>query len=502
MATYDAEQNLPTWIQVARKKALVISRRGKNGLWAGRATQILAIAKKGYVTEEAEVVEWRKVANNCMVCHETNPLKMEWQGPGKEKPYHVSRKSEELSSMRPKPVKVLENYICGNCRYDHVARVTFITQWDTSYRGVEDGTRRCVCKWTGEWLKECHSCQQAKRAGNLTDASQAEGWQVRKFVDPLKDLFLTTGKPEEVPVQPLIPSIIDAGVQPSGPVWNTMGQEFTTPPPYSPRTTLEDLWSENCSAEMDKIWSETLEAGRNSQVWRQAWREVIKNGWPYMSNMDQHSQGPFGCKATPFSFRVYRPLDEGAGREVGIGALPEPAKEIASEGGWDGQWELVTWGQLIEEIFADEEIPMRETGGTIPREEGRRTSNLWYYADCLDGWGHQSAEPRTKEKVVLITPEEWHRNGQKQIPGSPVTWAPKPSHPEESVRVRITVKMVVVPLKGIYSLGVDIEAVQREELELEEEETPLHPKRGRRVRRIWQNVRSKLGLCNRGGQQL
>lgn len=58
--------------------------------------------------------------------------------------------------MHPKPVKVMDAYICGMCRVGEAPRLTVITQWDL--RGIELDFGECACQWDGEKMRYCNEC--------------------------------------------------------------------------------------------------------------------------------------------------------------------------------------------------------------------------------------------------------------------------------------------------------------------------------------------------------
>lgn len=76
----------PPYISLATVQGLVVLRRTTSGLWAGRALRKLDYAKKGFLCDETEALEWTEVKNTCVICRNSSPLKVQWQGPGYLKP--------------------------------------------------------------------------------------------------------------------------------------------------------------------------------------------------------------------------------------------------------------------------------------------------------------------------------------------------------------------------------------------------------------------------------
>jgi len=106
-------------------------------------------------------------------------------------------------------------------------------------------------------------------------------------------------------------------------------------------------------------------------------------------------------------FRVYRD-PESPGYTSGIDLIPDYQKRAAAEGGWEGPWELTTWGSLIIEVVRDPEIPMI-TLPPVPKETGYSTNSLMYVATALDAWGNRAAQPQAKTKKFIVTYEDWRR---------------------------------------------------------------------------------------------
>lgn len=57
-------------------------------------------------------------------------------------------------------------------------------------------------------------------------------------------------------------------------------------------------------------------------------------------------------------------------------------------------------------------------------------------------------------------PEDWRRKGAVQLPGSWVVTADTPTWPDQTVKIKVTVKTVTVPFVGMYSVGVQLTRVE------------------------------------------
>ncbi|KAI3351526.1 hypothetical protein L3Q82_020369 [Scortum barcoo] len=63
----------------------------KPGLWAGgqrteaKREEIKDCAKRGFLSDEKEVIQWKEVKNTCVVCSRPSTLTVQWEGPGSEK---------------------------------------------------------------------------------------------------------------------------------------------------------------------------------------------------------------------------------------------------------------------------------------------------------------------------------------------------------------------------------------------------------------------------------
>ncbi|AWP08087.1 Hypothetical protein SMAX5B_010748, partial [Scophthalmus maximus] len=120
MATYG--ETPPPFVRVATVNGVVVLRRTTSGLWAGRALKKLEYAKKGYLSDQEELVEWREVKNSCVLCMKPSTLTVQWEGPGHQKPLRCNGAKEEFKGMRYKPVKVMDAYVCGICRMTTLPR--------------------------------------------------------------------------------------------------------------------------------------------------------------------------------------------------------------------------------------------------------------------------------------------------------------------------------------------------------------------------------------------
>lgn len=113
---------------MATVKGVVVTRRDAYGLKAGRARHLLQLAKDGFLTHEKEALEWRRIGNVCAICWEPTTLEEIWSGPGKDKPVRVEIKDAAMTELLMKPVKVIEAYVCGECRCRDLGRMKFFAQ--------------------------------------------------------------------------------------------------------------------------------------------------------------------------------------------------------------------------------------------------------------------------------------------------------------------------------------------------------------------------------------
>lgn len=57
-------------------------------------------------------------------------------------------------------------------------QLKIMIQWIAKERG-------CECLWDGEKVLDCKRCELAVAMELLIRAGEADGWQIRKFADPL-----------------------------------------------------------------------------------------------------------------------------------------------------------------------------------------------------------------------------------------------------------------------------------------------------------------------------
>ncbi|KAE8299792.1 hypothetical protein D5F01_LYC02210 [Larimichthys crocea] len=356
-------QNLPPYVRVATVYGVVALRRTTSGLWAGRGLRKLDCAKRGFLSEEKEIIEWKEVKNTCVVCSRPSTLSVQWEGPGSEKPLKPDGSKREFKNMHYKPVKVMDAYVCGLCRIVQLPRLIIMTQWDL--RGTKLEPSECSCQWDGTHILHCSGCSIQLRTGRLLQVSRAKGWQVRRYLDALKG--------------------------------------FESPPG-------EGGWS----------------------------ALPVAAAAPQRSGNEEPQRDP----AQP-------------GYTTGLEMLTDDDRQQAREKGWEGPWELTTWGRLIEEVVQSPSIPTEELP-EVPREEGARGTNLYYFVTGLDAWGNSGAKAKAKRAQYYVTPEAWHRDGLLQMPGRVASRAATPIRPDQTAKVEITVQMIAVPYRGIYLVGADV----------------------------------------------
>ncbi|KAE8281789.1 hypothetical protein D5F01_LYC19172 [Larimichthys crocea] len=165
-----------------------------------------------------------------------------------------------------------------------------------------------------------------------------------------------------------------------------------------------------------------------------------------------------GIQGVPLVMRVFRDPAQ-PGYTTGLETLTDDDRQQAREKGWEGPWELTTWGRLIEEVVQSPSIPTEELP-EVPREEGARGTNLYYFVTGLDAWGNSGAKAKAKRAQYYITPEAWHRDGLLQMPGRVASRAATPIRPDQTVKVEITVQMIAVPYRGIYLVGADVTVIE------------------------------------------
>lgn len=451
--------DLPPYVRVATVYGVVALRRTVSGLWAGRGLRKLECAKRGFLSEEKEIMEWREVKNSCVICSKPSTLTVLWEGPGSEKPIKPQGMRNEFRTMHYKPVKIMDAYVCGICRITVLSRVVILTQWDL--RGTKMETAECSCQWDGTYIHYCNSCSLLFRAGRLLQVGRAKGWQVRRYVDPLKAFSPMIGD-----------GAWSAAATPRGTPRGNEGdgqQEHAYAGPSAPAhyPTL-------CAAELEGYRMMPREdRGRRSLL-----EEAISQAWPYDPQYGQAASPPFNTNQVPLVLRVFRDPAT-PGYTTGLEKLPDDVREKAKENGWEGPWELTTWGKLIEEVVTDSSIQTEELPD-VPKEEGARGTNLYYSVTGLDAWGSSGAKAKAKNKEFYVTPEGWYRNGEMQLPGMVASRVATPIRPEQTVKVRVTAQMIVIPFKGVYSVGADITLIEEAQPEESEEE----PKEKSTVKRL------------------
>lgn len=428
-------QDLLPYVRVATVYGVVALRRSTSGLWAGRGLKKLECAKGGFLTGDKEKLEWRKIKNECVVCWKPTTLTVQWEGPGSGKPLKPEGAIKEIRRITPKPVKVMDAYVCGYCRVQWLPRLKIITQWDIQ---MEDASMtECTCHWDGDTLHDCVQCGFQFQGGRLLRIEEAKGWQVRRFIDPLQP-FRTT-PPLDSWAAPSDGYVNQAAAE------GTEAQELSEGTPSAPVLDLGP-YCNICDGAADE------ETPHNDRL-----KEAIRQGWPFSIRQGQVSCLPLDTIQVPMVMRVYRDPALPDSR-TGLEYLREAEREQAHAAGWDGPWELTNWGRLIKEVLTDPKIPTEELP-PVPREDGARSTNLYYCVTGLDAWGSSGANARKKSAVYLVTPEAWYRNRVLQVPGARLDRAATPIRPDHTRKVKITVQMVTVPYKGIYSVGADVEIV-------------------------------------------
>lgn len=446
-------QNLPPYIRAATVYGVVTLRRTTQALWAGRGLKKLEYAKKGFLSVEREVLEWREVRNTCVVCLKPSRLTVLWQGPGRERPKEHDGAKAELRKLAVKPVKVMDAYICGTCRITTLPRLVIATQWDLS--GVQQEAYGCTCQWDGIHVHYCHSCTLQVRNGRLLTVGSAKGWQVRRFLEPIQT-FKTTSEGEGQTEPPITP---DPPITPGG-----TGPSDAEP---SAPTLCPIHWMREDSGGDARGGGEQTPA---------LLEQALQRAWPYDPCFGRVANPPMDTIQVSQLIRVYRKQDElGAGK--GIEQLPDDERQLAQQGGWLGPWELTTWAKLVEEVMNSPDSVLEDLP-KAPREEGIRGSKLYYFTTGLDAWACTSIKAKGKTRQFTVTPEEWHRDGVIQVPGGVATRAATPLDPRATVRVKVRVQMMMVPFKGIYSIGADI-------ILLEEAEPAVRPPTPGERMRAW-----------------
>lgn len=287
--------------------------------------------------------------------------------------------------------------------------------------------------------------------GQLLWVVSAEGWQVRMFLDPLQSLA-----PEELEEGEREESVSDPLCTPD-PSSQETGGPSAQPLPLGPLALQRQ---EDRAPKLPEC--------------SQLWKEAIRRGWPHNpARTEVHAPLPMTEQFHMVS-RVYRDLGD-AGYTPTSSDLRDDQPEMAVGQGWTGPWELITWGRLIEEVYSDPTTPVQALG-PIPREEGARQ---FYSTTALDVCGHQGAQAKEKSKDYVVTPEAWRRGAVIQLPGTWAGRAAAPTYPEQLTRVRLTVQTVVIPFRGVYSVGATVTCLEEQQQpeaaeERKGKQRPLH----------------------------
>jgi len=177
---------------------------------------------------------------------------------------------------------------------------------------------------------------------------------------------------------------------------------------------------------------------------------TVERCWPKDIAYAAQLAPPVGATHHMKGFRVYR--DPGSpGYTSGIERIPDFQKRAAAEGGWEGPWEMTTWGNLIMDVVRDPEVPMVKLP-PVPKETGASTNSLLYIATSLDAWGNQAAHPWVKTKKFIITHEDWKHKEILQTVNPIAHRVATPTDGRERYVVELTVYIVGVSLVGIYSV--------------------------------------------------
>lgn len=426
---------IPPYVRLATVYGVVVLRRTTSGLWAGRGLRKMECAKRGFLSDEKEIIQWKEVKNMCVVCCKPSTLVVQWEGPGTEKPLGAYGAREAFKGMCYKPVKVMDAYVCGICRITCLPRIIILTQWNL--QGLKLDPADCTCQWDGKLLSHCNHCALIARCGRLLHVKSARGWQVRRFLDPLRAFSSEDHGWAPRPTAAAIP----LGMGGDGRSRST-GAGPSAPP----------LHLEGAAAE-----SATYSADLGARGRRTLLDEAIHHGWPYDPSFGRVAYPPLATDQLPLVLRVFRDPAT-PGYTSGMDELSDDVRELAQATGWEGPWELTTWGRLIGEVVSRTDVPLEDLPN-VPREEGARGTNLYYYTTGIDAWGHSGAKSKMKRAEYYVTPESWVRNAVTQIPGSVASRIDTPLRPDQTVKVMITVQMVVVPYGGVYSVGADVEVV-------------------------------------------
>ena len=433
----------PPYIRLATVKGLVLLRRTISGLWAGRALRKLDLAKKGFLCDDVEALEWREVRNACVICARTSTLRVQWEGPGQLKPTQVDPGRAEFKGMTYLPVKVMDAYVCGVCRVVTLPRIMIITLWDLKGTTWSD----CTCNWNGFCLSSCPTCLNLTKEGWLVTVGMAYGWQVRRYVDPLISLKVPDSEEGNLRAVTTMDDLSPGAVAPMTPPEPSLGAEAPLmplePPPYPGGVPCLPCAPSKPTREVQPIpkCDSLLE-------------DAIRTAWPYYSSNWGGPAQPLGTIRYPLTIRVYRspPVEP-----VDLSVPPPYTGEMVRKSDWEGPWELTTWGNLVREVINNPEIPFMDLP-PVPQEEGSRETTLYYCATALDAWASNGARAKEKRAEFIVTPEAWIRDGVRQDPGTMAARVATPIRPAQSRKVTLSVMMVVVPFKGVYSVGADIQS--------------------------------------------
>lgn len=429
------KKDMPPYIELAHLCGAVILRRGIEGIWAGTALDKLKYAKQGLLIKNPEMFAWRTVKSSCYLCGAGNTLTVQYEGPGTLRPQALKPRSREMESMGHAPVKVMDALICPECRIKVLPRCIIFTQWTLCE--LTSGPTTCKCEWDGEKVCECRVCMKMIGEGKLRNLKPAQGWEVRRFFDPLEELSAERW----------------GGVLPQA---NPLTEEGPS---------MEDL--EDCesgqSLEMFPMRVGPAEVRPSApicpQLKEKATRleEAISSCWPLERNFSENQSPPVGSTHHQMGFRVYRDPEEG-GYTNGLDRLTDEQRPRAVRGGWLGPWEITDWTTLIIEVLRDPKIDV--TPLRVSREPGVSTSHLRYISTTIDGWGSCGLGGLGKTKRYIVTPEDWRRGGLVQRKGTMAGRTAHPWRPQEHLEVELSIQMVVIPLKSIQSVGATLRVVR------------------------------------------
>lgn len=84
----------------------------------------------------------------------------------------------------------------------------------------------------------------------------------------------------------------------------------------------------------------------------------------------------------------------------GGGSSSSLAVQFGHTVGWDVSWEITNWGNLIEEVVKNQDAPLEDLS-EVPREEGAKGTNLYFWTTGLDAWGNTGAKTRRTDVITL-----------------------------------------------------------------------------------------------------